>query len=132
MKPFYLQLRPVLLTLLGLGVGYLTISMPTALLYSVWLSGEGHAITSQFLAFAAICGLGFSALSGYLTALVAQRAPLAHAGAFCLMLAILWGLSTFSRYRAIVYCAIEYCDRSQRRYARRTYALFANESSGIG
>ena len=95
MKPFYQKLRPILLTLLGLGVGYLTISTTTVLLYAVWLSGEGHALTSQFLALAAVCGLGFSALSGYLTALVAQRAPIAHAAGFALMLTIIWGGSTF-------------------------------------
>ena len=95
MKPFYQKLRPILLTCLSLGVGYLTISVTTALLYGVWLSGEGHALTSQFLAFAAVSGLGFSTLSGYLAALVAQRAPIAHAAGFALMLTLLWGLSTF-------------------------------------
>ncbi len=95
MKPFYQKFRPILLTGLSLGVGYLTISVTTALLYGVWLSGEGHALTSQFLAFAAISGLGFSTLSGYLAALVAQRAPIAHAAGFALMLTLLWGISTF-------------------------------------
>ncbi len=95
MKPFSQKLRPILLTCLSLGVGYLTISVTTALLYGVWLSGEGHALTSQFLAFAAVSGLGFSTLSGYLAALVAQRAPIAHAAGFALMLTLLWGISTF-------------------------------------
>ncbi|MGB3293815.1 MAG: hypothetical protein WBB01_12580 [Phormidesmis sp.] len=95
MKPSYQKLRPILLTCLSLGVGYLTISVATALLYGVWLSGDGHALTSQFLAFAAVCGLGFATLSGYLTALVAQRAPITHAGGFAVMLTIIWAISTF-------------------------------------
>lgn len=95
MKPIYLKMRPILLTLLSLGVGYLTISMTTALLYAVWLSGEGHTFTSQFLAFAAVAGLGFATLSGYLAALVAQRAPVKHAALFSLMLTAIWGGSTF-------------------------------------
>ncbi len=95
MKPIYLKMRPILLTLLSLSVGYLTISMTTALLYAVWLSGEGHTFTSQFLAFAAVAGLGFATLSGYLAALVAQRAPVKHAALFSLMLTAIWGGSTF-------------------------------------
>lgn len=95
MKASYQKLRPILLTCLSLGVGYLTISTTTVLLYAVWLGGEGHAITSQFLAFAAVSGLGFSALSGYLAALVAQRTPIAHAAGFALMLTVIWGFSTF-------------------------------------
>ncbi len=94
MKPSNQKLQPVFLTCLSLGVGYLTISITTALLYGVWLSEEGHVLTWQFLAFAA-CGLGFSTLSGYLTALVAQRAPIAHAAGFAFMLTLIWGISTF-------------------------------------
>ncbi len=86
----------MLLTILSLVVGYLTISMSTALLYASWLSGSGNAITPQFLGFAAVCGLGFATLSGWLTALIAQRAPIAHALALSLMLAIIWGLYTFT------------------------------------
>lgn len=95
MKLFYQKLRPILLTCLSLGVGYLTISVTTALLYGVWLSGEEHALTSQFLAFAAVSGLGFSTLSGYLAALVAQRVPIAHTAGFALLLTLIWSISTF-------------------------------------
>lgn len=58
--------------------------------------GAGNEMTTQFLAFASICGLGFAALGGWLTALVAQRAPITHAIALSLMLAIIWGLYTFT------------------------------------
>lgn len=95
MKPVYQKLRPILLTVLSLGVGYLTISVTTALLYSVWLSDEGHTFTSQFLAFAAIAGLGFATLSGYLAALVAQRSPVKHAALLSLMLTVIWAISSF-------------------------------------
>lgn len=86
----------MILTLLSLVIGYLVISVSTALLYGTWLSGTGNEITPQFLAFASICGLGFATLGGWLTALVAQRAPITHAIALSLMLAIIWGLYTFT------------------------------------
>ncbi len=86
----------MLLTILSLVVGYLTISISTALLYATWLSSSGQEVTSQFLAFAAICSLGFATLSGWLTALIAQRAPIAHAIALTLMIAIIWGLYNFT------------------------------------
>ncbi len=86
----------MVLTMLSLVIGYLTISVSTALLYATWLGGAGHEMTPQFLAFAAICSLGFATLSGWLAALVAQRAPIAHALALALMLAIIWGLYHFT------------------------------------
>lgn len=86
----------MVLTILSLVVGYLTISISTALLYATWLSGAGNVITPQFLAFASICGLGFATLGGWLTALVAQRAPITHAIALALMIAIIWGFYTFT------------------------------------
>ena len=86
----------MVLTFLSLVVGYLVISISTALLYGTWLSGAGHEITPQFLAFASVCGLGFATLGGWLAALVAQRAPITHAMALSLMLAIIWGLYTFT------------------------------------
>lgn len=86
----------MVLTLLSLIVGYLTISMSTALLYAAWLSGAGNAITPQFLAFASICGLGFAALGGWLAALVAQRAPITHAIALSLMLSIISSIYLFT------------------------------------
>lgn len=86
----------MVLTLLSLVVGYLTISVSTALLYATWLSGAGNAITPQFLAFASICGLGFATLGGWLAALVAQRAPVAHAIALSLILTIIWSFYTFT------------------------------------
>jgi hypothetical protein len=86
----------MILTILSLVIGYLTISISTALLYASWLSGAGHETTPQFLAFAAVCGLGFATLSGWLAALVAQRAPITHAIALSLMLAIIWGFYNFT------------------------------------
>lgn len=85
----------MVLTLLSLVIGYLTLSVSTALLYATWFS-TGNAMTPQFLVFAAICSLGFAALSGWLAALVAQRAPIAHAIALSLMILIIWGLYTFT------------------------------------
>ncbi len=86
----------MVLTLLSLVVGYLTISVSTALLYATWLSGAGNTITPQFLAFASICGLGFTTLGGWLAALVAQRAPVIHAIALSLILTIIWSFYTFT------------------------------------
>jgi hypothetical protein len=87
----------MVLTLLSLVVGYLILSMSTALLYGTWLSsGADHVITPTFLAFAAVCSLGFATLSGYLTALIAQRAPITHATILALLLAFVWGISTFA------------------------------------
>ncbi|MEL6604830.1 MAG: hypothetical protein AAFP20_16585 [Cyanobacteria bacterium J06614_10] len=86
------KLRPALLTLLSLGVGYLFLCVSTAVLYTVWFSQENHAYTSQFLAFAAICGLLFTTVSGYLAALVAQRKPVLHASLFAAMLTALYAL----------------------------------------
>ncbi|MEL7351901.1 MAG: hypothetical protein AAF171_11080 [Cyanobacteria bacterium P01_A01_bin.116] len=85
----------MVLTILALVIGYLTLSMSVALLYATWFSTAGSEVTSQFLAFASICSLGFATLSGWLTALVAQRAPIAHAGGLALLLAAVWGISTF-------------------------------------
>lgn len=93
MKDFYqTKLRPALLTLLSLGVGYLTICVCTGVLYSVWGS-TGHMLSSKFLAFAAICGLVFATLSGYLAAFAARRAPVLHAAGFALMLTAVWAFS---------------------------------------
>ncbi len=86
----------MVLTILALVIGYLTLSMSVALLYATWFSTAGHEVTSQFLAFASICSLGFATLSGWLTALVAQRAPIAHAGGLALLLSAIWGLSIFT------------------------------------
>ena len=86
----------MILTILSLVIGYLTLSVSVALLYATWFSMPGHEVTSQFLAFAAVCSLGFATLSGWLTALVAQRAPIAHAAGLSLLLAVVWGISTFA------------------------------------
>ncbi|MEL6815694.1 MAG: hypothetical protein AAFP03_12885, partial [Cyanobacteria bacterium J06598_3] len=86
----------MVLTILALVIGYLTLSMSVALLYATWFSSAGHEVTSQFLAFASICSLGFATLSGWLTALVAQRAPIAHAGGLAALLTLVWGISTFA------------------------------------
>lgn len=86
----------MVLTILSLVVGYLTLSISVALLFTTWSVGVGQDITSQFLTFAAICSLGFATLSGWLTALVAQRAPIFHAGLLSVLLAVVWAVSTFA------------------------------------
>lgn len=90
----------MLLTALALLIGYLTLSISTALLYSTWMSiamagSEMYVVPVQFIAIAGICGLGFATLSGYLVGLVARRAPVAHAAVLSLMLIVTWALSTF-------------------------------------
>lgn len=86
----------MVLTILSLVVGYLTLSISVALLFTTWSVGVGQEVTSQFLAFAAICSLGFATLSGWLTALVAQRAPIFHAGLLSVLLTVVWAVSTFA------------------------------------
>ncbi len=88
------------LTILSLFIGYLTLSVSIALLYSVGastpeFSSAGQGAIAQFVAFAAICSLGFATLSGYLTAIVAKRAPIFHAGLLAVLLTVIWGISTF-------------------------------------
>lgn len=85
----------MMLTILSLVVGYLTLSVSVALLYATGFSSSGE-MTHLFLAIASICSLGFATLSGYLTALIAQRAPMAHAGGLTLLLILMWGISTFA------------------------------------
>ena len=86
----------MVLTFLSLVIGYLTISLSTALLYATWLSSAGSEMTPPFLACAAICGLGFATLGGWLTALIARRAPVAHAIALSLMVTLIWIVYTFT------------------------------------
>ncbi|MEL6492777.1 MAG: hypothetical protein AAFQ95_22745 [Cyanobacteria bacterium J06621_3] len=83
----------MILTILSLIVGYLTLSISVALLYTAWFIGAGNEVTSEFIAFASVCSLGFAALSGWLTALVAQRAPIFHSGLLAILLAVVWGAS---------------------------------------
>ncbi|MEL6554251.1 MAG: hypothetical protein AAFQ63_12420 [Cyanobacteria bacterium J06621_11] len=86
----------MILTILSLVIGYLTLSISIALLYTAWFIGAGYEVTSQFLAFASVCSLGFATLSGWLTGLVAQRAPIFHAGLLSILLAVIWGVSAFA------------------------------------
>ena len=86
----------MILTILSLVIGYLTLSISVALLYTAWFSGAGHEVTSQFLTFASVCSLGFATLSGWLTGLVAQRAPIFHAGLLSILLTVVWGISTLT------------------------------------
>ena len=88
------------LTILSLFIGYLTLSVSIALLYSVGVStpafsSAGQGAIAQFMAFAAVCSLGFATLSGYLTAMVAKRAPIFHTGLLAVLLTVIWGISTF-------------------------------------
>ncbi len=84
---FFQKFRSIALTLLGLGVGYLFLIFSSAFLYAAWLH-EGHSITSQFLAFSALCGVVFSAVASYLVGLIARRTPVIHATMFALMLTL--------------------------------------------
>lgn len=89
-------------TVLALVLGFLTLSVSIGLLYSIGTSNavagaEVQTITPQLLALRVvfgICGLGFATLSGYIVGLVAQRAPIAHAVAFSLMLVVVYVAST--------------------------------------
>lgn len=69
LKNLPLRFRNSAFTLLGLGLGYLTLCLGTRALYVTYISGDGHKITAQFLACSAVCGIIFAALSGYITAL---------------------------------------------------------------
>lgn len=92
-KSLSLRFRNSALTLLGLGLGYLTLCFSTKLLYVAYLSiGESHQITSQFLAFSGVCGIIFSGISAYVAAFFARRAPVLHASLFCLMTTVLYVL----------------------------------------
>ncbi|MEM6598666.1 MAG: hypothetical protein AAF810_10710 [Cyanobacteria bacterium P01_D01_bin.36] len=86
----------MVLTILSLVIGYLTLSISVALLFTAWSIGVGQEVTSQFLAFAAVCSLGFATLSGWLTGLVAQRAPIFHSGLLAVLLSVIWAISTFA------------------------------------
>ncbi|MEM8502079.1 MAG: hypothetical protein AAF716_02875 [Cyanobacteria bacterium P01_D01_bin.1] len=89
-------------TVLALVLGFLTLSVGTVLLYSIGIGtavagAEAQTITPQLLALRVVfgtCGLGFATLSGYIVGLVAQRAPIAHAAAFSLMLVVVYVAST--------------------------------------
>jgi hypothetical protein len=86
----------MVLTILSLVIGCLTISLSTALLYAPWMGSGNEIMTPPLVAFAAIGSLGFATLSGWLTALIAQKAPIVHAIALSLIVAISWGLYTFT------------------------------------
>jgi hypothetical protein len=80
----------MVLTLLSLVIGYLTAQFSTALFLGFLLSRPITVTDAQFIAIASVCGLGFATLSGYLTALVARRSPIAHAGALSLVIGVIW------------------------------------------
>jgi hypothetical protein len=86
------QLRQVGLSLLAMVVGYVTLTASTLLLYYVWM--QHHSISAQFLAFAALMGVVFSALGGYVTTLIARRAPVVHATILSVLLTLLYMLSS--------------------------------------
>ncbi|MEO1403182.1 MAG: hypothetical protein AAFV72_18310 [Cyanobacteria bacterium J06635_1] len=76
-------------------VGYLTMSVAVALLFSVWLSNPTHTINTEFMVFATIFGL-FAALGGgYVTGLAAPAAPLGHALGLAMLSAVMWGISMY-------------------------------------
>ena len=87
------MLLAMMLTVLALVVGYLVLGVSDALFYAVWL-GDRNPSDGSFWAIAALCGFGFATLSGWLTALVAQRRPIAHTCALVAVIAISWGLYT--------------------------------------
>jgi hypothetical protein len=83
----------MVLTLLSLVVGYLTAQFSDALLMALLYSGPFDPMSAEFTAIILVCSLGFATLSGYLTGLVAQRSPIAHAGLLCLLLSAVWAVS---------------------------------------
>lgn len=85
-----LRFRNIALTLLGLGLGYLTLCLSTRLLYVAYISGGDRAITSQFLAFSGVCGILFALMGGYVAAFFARRSPVKHAALFCTMVSTLY------------------------------------------
>ena len=90
------MLLAVMLTVLSLAVGYLTLGVGNALFYAAWL-GSSDLRGGSFLAIALLCSFGFATLSGWLTALIAQRRPIAHIAALVLMSASIWSLYTVGR-----------------------------------
>ncbi len=86
----------MVLTILSLVIGGLIVSMGTALLYATWLSGAGNENILPFFAITLICGLSFATLGGWLTALIAQRAPMNHAIALSSMVTTIWVIYTFT------------------------------------
>ena len=86
----------MVLTILSLVIGYLTLSISVTLLFTAWSVGVGQEVTVQFWGFSTVCGLGFATLSGWLTALVAQRAPIFHAGLLSALLSAVCMISTFT------------------------------------
>ena len=91
-KSLSLRFRNIALTLLGLGLGYLTLCFSTQLLYMGYLDGGKRAITSQFLAFSGVCGILFATMGGYVAAFFARRAPVKHAALFCAMVSAFYVL----------------------------------------
>lgn len=89
-KSLPLRFRNIALTLLGLGLGYLTLCLSTRLLYVVYLSGGDRTISPQFLAFSGLCGIFFALASGYISAFFARRSPVKHAALFCVMVSTLY------------------------------------------
>lgn len=86
-----LRFRGAALTLLGLGLGYLTLSLSTAMLYFGFRSIENpQLLPSQFMAMSAVFGVVFSLISGYVAAFFARRSPVVHAGIFALMMTLLY------------------------------------------
>ena len=90
-KSLPLRFRNVALTLLGLGLGYLTLSLSTALLYFAFHNMENSPILpAQFMAMSAVFGVVFSVVSSYVAAFFARRSPVLHAGLFALMMTLLY------------------------------------------
>ena len=61
------------------------------MLYFVFYKiGNSQLLPAQFMAMAAVGGVVFSGLSGYVAAFCARRSPVIHAGLFGLMMALLY------------------------------------------
>jgi len=86
-----LKFRNAALTLLGLGSGYLVLVFSSTLVYVTYFK-TGHSLTPEFMAFAAICGVFFSAVGAYVAGFLARRSPVIHAVYFCLMLSLIYTL----------------------------------------
>ncbi|MEO0769071.1 MAG: hypothetical protein AAFY72_06500 [Cyanobacteria bacterium J06649_4] len=92
MKDLIQKLRPVLLSLLGMGVGYFSLCFSTALLYTLWFMDPNHFYSPRFVAFAAVFGFVLTTLCSYLVTLIARRAPVINAFVFSLMLTLVYTL----------------------------------------
>ena len=79
---------PVLRTVLGVVIGYLVFAASGFALFHITGQPPHGEASIQFMIGATFYGVAFAAFGGYVSAWIAGRAPLAHAGAMAMVLAI--------------------------------------------